>query len=136
MNAKDLPNDWKAFASQMWPEYPALEIQIKFKEEMKSVIYALATQREETAKLLDLLERIGRKDILARLEEYSQYLFSKPFIADTFLRSLPQPVSQSLPKPALSRVIVSKDENLDIIKVTLLDCFLSTYWLSSQRRKN
>jgi hypothetical protein len=79
MNLKDLPNDWKVFVSQIWPTYTIYDMQMKFKEGMKSVLDELATRCEKTAKLLDLLEKVKRNDVLMDLEEYSRYLLFNNF---------------------------------------------------------
>jgi hypothetical protein len=75
MNLEDYPNDWQAFVSQRWPTFTSVEIKIKFKNKMQSVLLALDSEGERTTKLLDLLEKVLRKDILVTLNEYSRYLF-------------------------------------------------------------
>ena len=75
MNLDDRLNDWQAFVSQLWPKYTTDDIKIKFKDKMQSVLHVLDGEGEKTSKLLDLLEKVKRKDVLLELEEYSRYRF-------------------------------------------------------------
>ena len=70
MNLKGHTNDWQAFASQYWPTYTVDDIKINFKDKMQSVLNRLGSKGETTGKLLDLLEKLKRRDVLDNLEEY------------------------------------------------------------------
>ena len=84
MNLKSLSNGWQSFVSQRWPTYTSIDMEIKFTNQMESVLFALVSEGEKTTKLLDLLEKIIRKDILVNLEEYCRYLFFNPLSFNAF----------------------------------------------------
>ena len=72
MNLKEIPGNWEAFVSEIRPTYTAYDLQIQYKKKMKSVLDELSGQGERTTKLLNLLEKVKRRDILINLEEYSR----------------------------------------------------------------
>jgi len=81
-------NDWKLFATEIWPEFTIVDQEIYSKNgKMEKVLKVWGSQGAKTSQLFDILNKLNRKDILIQLEEHypfiSRYYIQKKEMSDS-----------------------------------------------------
>jgi hypothetical protein len=72
------PPNWRKFASTVFPEFSAMNFEIYFKEEMKSVLHLWSLKKGATiAKLINILDNLQQEDVLIRLNHFANTYYGR-----------------------------------------------------------
>jgi len=68
-------NDWKVFASEIWPQFTIVDQEIFSKNgKMEKVLKVWGSQGAKTSQLFNILNTLNRKDILIQLGEHYPFI--------------------------------------------------------------
>jgi hypothetical protein len=70
MNLVDHPNNWLAFATEVWPNNNKAQLEIKLKGgKMEKILEIWASEKGKTSDLVQILVKLKRNDVLAELKK-------------------------------------------------------------------
>jgi hypothetical protein len=67
----EVDNNWKQFATEVWPTYREMDIKSRFEErgKMDAIMLKWGKKGATTSQLIQILVKIGRNDVVSSLEE-------------------------------------------------------------------